>query len=223
MRPIDGIIVHCTATRPDWWADKTPQEQVEEVRRWHVQDNGWSDIGYHDLIARDGTVLPGRPISQVGAHAKGHNATTIGISMFGGHGSSADDDATEHFTTAQLDALYALIRRYQNEFSIPDANIIGHNRVSTKACPGFRVQSWLNSRRAAASASHRPERASPAQSSTIQVSAVDLATKAGAGVSAVAMLDGIAQYLVIGFIGLSALLTLYIMRERLRAWAAGWR
>lgn len=81
MRDINEIIVHCTATRPDWWQGKSTSEKVDEIRRWHVEDRGWRDIGYHYLIDRDGTVAKGRPVEQVGAHCKGHNTGTIGISL----------------------------------------------------------------------------------------------------------------------------------------------
>ena len=62
MRPINRIIIHCTAT-PEG-RDVT----IGEVRKWHVV-RGWRDVGYHYLIRLDGTVETGRPIEQVGAHA----------------------------------------------------------------------------------------------------------------------------------------------------------
>ena len=45
MRDINEIIVHCTATRADWWEGKSTERKVNEVRKWHVEGNGWSDIG----------------------------------------------------------------------------------------------------------------------------------------------------------------------------------
>jgi len=66
-------------------------------------------------------------------------------------------------------------------------------------------------------------RTSLAQSKTMQASTLDIATKAGAGVTALAALDGNAQYIVLGFLGLSVLFTLWIMRERLQKWAGGVR
>ena len=46
-----------TATRADWMEGYPTGAKVAEVKRWHVEDNGWSDIGYHFLIDRDGTGL----------------------------------------------------------------------------------------------------------------------------------------------------------------------
>ena len=64
-------------------------------------------------------------------------------------------------------------------------------------------------------------RTSVAQSTTVQASAVQIASGAGAAVSSVAMLDGTAQLIALGFAGLVVLLGLWIMRERLKKWADG--
>jgi len=146
MRPLHEIIIHCTDTRPNWWADKSAQQKVDEVRRWHVQDRGWSDIGYHFLIDRDGTVVEGRPLERVGAHTKGKNTGTIGISLFGGHGGAANDDFLDNFTEDQERALRILIRKLQDDYpSI--TSISGHNQWAAKACPTFSVPAWLEGAR----------------------------------------------------------------------------
>lgn len=77
-RRIDYIVVHCTAT-PEG-QDRT----VERIRREHIEQNGWSDIGYHFVIYRDGTIAKGRDVSKVGAHVNGYNAHSIGIAYVGG-------------------------------------------------------------------------------------------------------------------------------------------
>ena len=56
MRPISEIIVHCSATRPEWCASTTTAAKVAEIRRWHVSDRGWRDIGYHYVIDRNGVL-----------------------------------------------------------------------------------------------------------------------------------------------------------------------
>ena len=141
MRPISEIICHCTATRPEWMWDKPTSEKVAEIRRWHMHDNGWKDIGYHFLIDRDGTVAKGRPIEQVGAHTMGHNTGTIGISLFGGYGSAANDKFEDSFTPKQDAALHALIMKLTAIYKI--AKVSGHNQYAAKACPGFYVPGWF--------------------------------------------------------------------------------
>jgi peptidoglycan L-alanyl-D-glutamate endopeptidase CwlK len=66
-------------------------------------------------------------------------------------------------------------------------------------------------------------RTSAAQSTTVQASAVQVASGVGAGVSAVAALDGTAQLIAIGFAGVIVLAALWVMRERLKKWADGVR
>ena len=68
MREIDEIIIHATATNPSWMADKPVDDVVAEIRRWHVEERKWSDIGYHAVIHRDGAVGYGRPVERTGAH-----------------------------------------------------------------------------------------------------------------------------------------------------------
>jgi peptidoglycan L-alanyl-D-glutamate endopeptidase CwlK len=64
-------------------------------------------------------------------------------------------------------------------------------------------------------------RESAAQSSTVQASAVQIVSGAGAGVAAVGALDGTAQIVALAFAGIIVLAALWVMRERLRKWAAG--
>ena len=142
MREINGIIVHCTATHPEWMSRATSQEKVDEIRRWHMA-KGWSDIGYHYLIDRDGTVVAGRPVNKQGAHVRGHNRGTIGVSLLGGHGAAATDRFEEHFTTQQFAALTALIWDLQEQYgrNIP---VTGHNEYANKGCPGFQVSKYIS-------------------------------------------------------------------------------
>ena len=145
-----GIIVHCSATPPSWMVDKATSEKVAEIRRWHVQDRGWRDIGYAYLIDRDGTVAKGRDLDgdgnvweEIGAHTKGKNKANIGICLIGGHGSSENDAFADHFTTEQNKALRELIRELE-EMLGPLA-LHGHNEFAAKACPGFKVSQWYAS------------------------------------------------------------------------------
>jgi N-acetylmuramoyl-L-alanine amidase len=141
MRPLNEIIIHCTATRPDWWSQRSTADKVAEVKRWHVEDRGWKDIGYHFLIDRNGYTVNGRPLDQIGAHTVGKNIGTIGIALFGGHGSAADDKFADHFTPDQDQSLRALLVRLMKQY--PSIKTIsGHNQHAAKACPGFSVPSW---------------------------------------------------------------------------------
>lgn len=134
MRRINEIIVHCSATRP------TMDIGTAEIRGWHVNDNGWSDIGYHYVIRRNGEIEDGRPLDRRGAHCYGRNANSVGICLIGGHGSCEHDEPEDHYTPAQMAALHGLCIDLVNEY--PVTLISGHNEYAAKACPGFQVQPW---------------------------------------------------------------------------------
>jgi len=139
--PANEIILHCAATRPDWRAGETLAQKVHEIRRWHVVDRGWKDIGYHYVIDRDGEIAQGRAETTIGAHTAGHNRGTIGICLLGGFGSSETDQFSDHFTPAQDQAVRDLISDIQSRTLIK--KISGHNEYAAKACPGFNVTRWL--------------------------------------------------------------------------------
>ena len=133
MRTINEIIIHCAAT------EEGRDFTVEDIRRWHVQGNGWKDIGYHFVIYRDGSIHPGRPIDQVGAHTTGHNANSIGVCYIGG---VATDRKTpkDTRTPEQNAALIELVRSLMLVFGV--SKVSGHNEYAKKACPSFDVQKW---------------------------------------------------------------------------------
>lgn len=139
--PATVLALHCSATRPNWMQGKTPAERFAEIRRWHVQENGWSDIGYHYVIDRDGNVLTGRPLNVIGAGIAGFNNGVIHVCLIGGDGSSERDKFSDHFTSAQLISLTSLASDIRSRTQIKQ--VVGHNQYAAKACPGFNVPSFL--------------------------------------------------------------------------------
>jgi len=140
--PVRTLVVHCTATPANWRPGDTPQQRVAAIRRIHMVDRGWKDVGYHWLIDRDGTVVPGRPETQIGSHVAGHNTGSLGISLFGGIASKPRDPFLRNYTREQEAALAELIRDLQGRTDV--SQILGHNQLdSGKACPGFYVPAWL--------------------------------------------------------------------------------
>ncbi len=130
MRKINKIIIHCTATA------EGKDYSVDTIRKWHLK-RGWRDIGYHFLIQRDGTVDEGRPIEQSGAHTKGHNWDSIGISYVGGVEAKKKDGkwiAKDTRTDEQKDALLDLICQLHDTYG---GVVYGHRDFSRKSCPCF--------------------------------------------------------------------------------------
>lgn len=126
MREIDKIIIHCAYTPPSM------DIGAAEIRQWHLA-RGWSDIGYHYVIRRNGEIEAGRALQTIGAHAKGYNRHSIGVCLVGGKPDC-------NFTADQWESLHSLA----NELTAmhPGADLIGHNEVSPKSCPQFDVRAW---------------------------------------------------------------------------------
>ena len=126
MREIKKLIIHCAAT-PD---DDASNINSNHIRDWHVNGNGWDDIGYHFVITRSGSIERGRPTTKPGAHCRGHNHDSIGICLVG----------TRRFNDAQYTALIKLCYELMNIYSIPYSQVFGHHEFdSRKECPGFQV------------------------------------------------------------------------------------
>lgn len=126
-RNIKEIIVHCSAT------PEGKDFTVSDIKRWHLQ-RGFSDIGYHWVVYRDGTIVSGRPESISGAHCTGHNSISIGVCYIGG---CASDGKTpkDTRTSAQKESLIKILKNLKSKY--PKASIHGHREFANKDCPSF--------------------------------------------------------------------------------------
>ena len=129
MRPINKIILHCSATK------EGKNFTVKDIDEWHRQ-RGFKCIGYHYVIYLDGTVHKGRDESEVGAHCSGHNSFSIGICYIGGLDANGKPKDTR--TDKQKAAIKSLVAELKLKY--PDATIHGHNEFANKACPCFDVK-----------------------------------------------------------------------------------
>lgn len=130
MRFINLIVIHC--------ADTYARMDIgrKEIDAWH-KERGWAGIGYHYVIRRDGTIEPGRPEEQPGAHVTGHNSHSIGICYAGGKG--ADGKPEDNRTYEQRSALLLLVKELKRKY--PEARVAGHRDLNPgKACPCFDVK-----------------------------------------------------------------------------------
>lgn len=121
------ICIHHSLT-----ADNVVLSDCAAIRRYHVETNGWDDIGYHYLIERvkrGVQVEIGRPIGFQGAHCPAINATSIGICLVGNYDLAPPDKE-------MLDALAQLVRELMDQYKIPVAGVHFHSDFSTKSCPG---------------------------------------------------------------------------------------
>ena len=127
MRAIKKIIVHCADT-PEGRDDR-----AADIKRWHTEERGWSDIGYHYVVDLDGTIEPGRPVEKAGAHCTGHNADSIGVCYIGGCDKKMQPKDTR--TDAQKASLLLLLKYLVAKY--PGVTIYGHRDFANKSCPSF--------------------------------------------------------------------------------------
>lgn len=140
------LVVHCSATRRD------QDIGAQQITQWHLQ-KGWSTIGYHYVIRRNGSLENGREETSVGAHVAGHNEESIGICLVGGIDLLGKPE--NNFTAGQFETLHRLLGELRGRY--PATRIVGHRDLSPnrngdkpvtpdqwlKACPSFDVGAWL--------------------------------------------------------------------------------
>lgn len=129
-RNIKEIIIHCSAT-PEGKDFTTAQ-----IKQWHLA-RGFSDIGYHYVIYRDGSIHTGRAESVSGAHCTGHNIISIGVCYIGGVASDGKTPKDTR-TDAQKAALVKLLKQLKAKY--PQAKIYPHYKFAAKACPCFNAE-----------------------------------------------------------------------------------
>ena len=127
MREIKRLILHHTATPQD--------TTVASIRNYHVNDLGWSDIGYHYLVDYTGKIYTGRPVERQGAHARGNNENSIGIVVIGNYDKSA-------LSCESRRALGVLVSYMEYRFG--ELGILGHREVGRTVCPGIYLMEWID-------------------------------------------------------------------------------
>ncbi len=201
------LVLHCSATPPGM------DVGVERIREWHVQGNGWSDIGYHFVIRRDGRVENGRNEASVGSHVAGHNHYSIGICLVGGVDvASAASAPQNNFTEAQWAALRTLLRTLLDKY--PQATILGHRDFPgvSKACPSFDARAWATANGFPAATALRGIVATAKDENVQAGTGVGLIS--GGGVTEAGMqlaqigTDGWLRYVIIGLVLAGAIITI---------------
>ena len=101
---------------------------VETIRQWHLK-RGFSDVGYHWIVRRDGKLEQGRPMNRQGAHVKYKNYRNLGICVTG--------NFEKHVPTrAQYCSLKRLLNFLCFAFQIPKDKVYLHKDLANTVCPG---------------------------------------------------------------------------------------
>ena len=123
-RVTDMIVIHHTGNPTD---DDLSAVEIDASHK----ARGWTCIGYHYVIRKDGTVELGRPDWTVGAHAYGNNSHTIGVHVCGNFEEAEPTDE-------QIESLAMLIANLCTDYglTIDRDHIVGHRELMSTACPG---------------------------------------------------------------------------------------
>ena len=157
-----AAVLHHTVNGNTYSQQQAPAV-VRSIQSYHLDGNGWKDIGYNFLIDRFGTIYEGRaggitrPV--IGAHAGGSNAGSIGVAFMGQHHAalsspayaplpaaaegSAIDLLSWLFQEHRIDATTGTTLQGGTAFPTWSNRILGHGSVSPTSCPGSGVNTRL--------------------------------------------------------------------------------
>jgi N-acetyl-anhydromuramyl-L-alanine amidase AmpD len=126
-RLVDTVFLHCSAS------DAPEHDSVDVMTQWHKK-RGFSEIGYHFFIKKDGVIQKGRNLEKDPAAQEGYNKGTIAICL---HGLDVNK-----FTTQQFKSLIDLCHAIKDSYNKP-IRFRGHKEVAAKACPVFDYKNVL--------------------------------------------------------------------------------
>lgn len=142
------LVIHCSAT-PEG------REVTEaDIRRWHLspkpQGRGWKQVGYTDLFHLDGSVTRLADNNddeyvdswEITNGAVGINSVSRHIVYAGGI-DKVTKKPKDTRTEEQKQSLKAYVKEYV--YNNPHILVAAHYHFSSKACPSFDVEKWLES------------------------------------------------------------------------------
>lgn len=117
---------HSTVVNLDHLAEQIAH--MQGIQNYHMDSNGWNDIGYHWVVYQPWNNVPGsrafrgRPPSAVPAAQLGHNTGTLAICVV------SDNEPLKGDTEALI---LRLLSRYKHLRTLG-----GHRDVTSTSCPG---------------------------------------------------------------------------------------
>lgn len=148
-RPVTEFVAH-------WTANYNNQGHIgaREIHEISVNrsDFNFDGCSYHYIVKRDGTIERGRPVNITGAHAKGHNKYSIGISFVAGYNCNSGTPnpnryvSAESITPAQMESFDKWLHAFYSVW--PGGQAFGHNDTdpNRKTDPGFDVPEYVKAK-----------------------------------------------------------------------------
>ncbi|HEX6701752.1 MAG TPA: N-acetylmuramoyl-L-alanine amidase [Gaiellaceae bacterium] len=154
---------------------------VRAIELYHVEGNGWNDIGYNFLVDKYGQVFEGRyggmQRAVIGAHAQGFNTGSVGVALIGNYGSRAPSAAAQkalanllawRLDVAHIDPRSSLTWISGGNPRFPAGTpvflraISGHRDTGFTECPGYALYRRLPAIAKAVAATGLPKLYAPA-------------------------------------------------------------
>ncbi|OYO22155.1 hypothetical protein CGZ93_09680 [Enemella dayhoffiae] len=149
-KTVHAVVVHHTEGTNNYTKDQSAGI-VRGIYAYHVQGNGWCDIGYNYLIDKYGQIFEGRsggmtmPVK--GAHAVDWNTDTMGISLLGSFTTELPPevalDAAVRLSAWRLAAYYRDATARITINGVTSNVISGHRQVVATDCPGEAFYNYL--------------------------------------------------------------------------------
>lgn len=99
---------------------------VQSIHNQHVKQ-GYTGIGYHFYVRKDGSIYRGRPQNTIGAHCIGFNSSSVGVCFEGNF-------ENEKMPYEQKTAGAYLVKYLKSVYK--NARVMAHNELIATACPG---------------------------------------------------------------------------------------
>lgn len=137
-RRITAITVHHDAEHFHGTSPAATVARLRKIQRYHIDDQGWADIGYHFAIDRRGEVWEARELRWQGAHAKPHNEGNVGVVLLGNF-------EVQTPSREQLLELSRFVRTLRGRLGVAEGRVYGHRELPMTAteCPGRHLLSWM--------------------------------------------------------------------------------
>lgn len=133
MGRVGKITVHHSGGDDVWSASETDTaDEIRKIQRYHQNEQGWADIGYHYVVDRGGAIWQGRKLCYQGAHARGSaNTGNIGVVLLGNY-------MNQSVSKAQKESLELLLETLCEHFSLPANHVYTHREIlgGKTDCPG---------------------------------------------------------------------------------------
>lgn len=131
------MTIHHTVT-PN--TDSDIPARMRQIQAYHIDGNGWCDIGYHFVVGLDGRVYQAiGSEARTGIHTGGANTNNVGICFMGTYTDVAPSDA-------MFSAGGDIVRWVSDTYGIARdrAHVKGHREWNSTACPGDQLYARLS-------------------------------------------------------------------------------